>query len=199
MVANLKQKNENKTTRESDFVALIAAILPYYFRHDIYVIAPESWGNDVGGRTKRIDFVISQISLHQTPDYEYGQPVPNLMVESKNTTATSWRKLCDDQLWDEADSVKNPEGRMWVMANIGFKTCFFHFNVTGYTTGMKEFINFSPLNLRNLSPEDLKYMDIVPVIDPEDGTIKVIPWDLGNEDHQVYIHEMFLHVRNNLP
>lgn len=197
MVSNLKEKNLRKESREADFVALIAAILPYYFAHDRYIITPETWGTDEDERNKRIDFVVSQISLSQTPNYVYGQPIPNLIVECKNTIAISWWKLCKDQLWDEASSVKNVEGKMWVIANIGFKICFFHFDVTDYTNGSDDFVNFSPLNLRNLSAEDLEYMDIKPVFDSVNGQIKVIAWDIVNLDHQDFIQEMFLHIRNN--
>lgn len=67
----------------------MAAILAGICPHDKFVIAPEVWGNDTGGRTKRIDFVVSTVYTSRDGTFEYGEIIPRLMVESKNHTAIS--------------------------------------------------------------------------------------------------------------
>lgn len=81
-----------------------------------------------------------------------------------------------------------------MVANIGFYICFFRFDVTDYTSGSDAFRNFSPLNPRNWTEEDLNYLDIFPVLESINGrdVIQAIPLNIGNENHQAYIEEMFL-------
>lgn len=68
------------------------------------------------------------------------------------------KKACD-QLWEQADSHKNEEGKLWVIAQIGFEMCVFNFNVTKYVK-RGDFEHFSPLNLNNWSTQDLEFMKV---------------------------------------
>ena len=122
------------------------------------------------------------------------------MYECKNKSAISWWKLADDQLWEQADSHKNKDGKLWVIGQIGFEMCVFNFDVTNYHN-RGEFEHFSPLNLNNWSLNDLDYLNIDCIdrtINNQD-TILVIKWRLDEPEHHKYIHDMFNYIRRNNP
>ena len=50
-----------------------------------------------------------------------------------------------DQLWDKADVLKQENGRLWVMAQIGFEICLFEFDVLKYPSSSGDYQNFIPL------------------------------------------------------
>lgn len=135
------------------------------------------------------DEVIGDFSLLQD---KFGEFIPKAMVECKNKSTKSWKALCKEQLWYEAASIKDDKGQMKVIAVIGFKICFFLWDLYNYRDGMEEFDNFNAMNPGSYTEEHLAELDVKPVIDSITGKIRAIPWDLSNEDHHIYIEKMFL-------
>lgn len=152
MIRNLQtRQREHEKLFESDFTRVMGAILPHYFVYvQGWVIAPEIWSDD----KRRSDFVICLVNLIHGIIPPYGHSIPKVMVEGKLPSAIPWNKLCKDQLWYQADSLKNDEGKLWVIGQIGYYVCIFRFDVNNYIES-EWFKNFSPLNLHNFSPEDL--------------------------------------------
>jgi len=198
LIINLKKRQVKKELLfESDYSRIIGAIIPHYFKYDDnYTISPEIWSDD----RRRADFVISETYLNQNGNYPYGHSIPVLMVESKNRGAIPWKDLASNQLWNEADSLKNDDGRLWVIGQIGFTICFFHFDILNYNKS-EWFTNFQPLNLINFSDEDLDRLKIKHITESigNDDVLQVIEWRLDIYSHHIYIHEMFEHISNNAP
>lgn len=112
------------------------------------------------------------------------------------------KNLCKDQLWNQADSLKNEDGRLWVIGQIGFYVCIFRFDVLKYQES-EWFRNFSPLNLNNLSPEDLDKLKILHITESVDNSTRdltmVIQWDLRKQNQYKYIDEMLSYIVRNNP
>lgn len=197
-INNIKVKYANKNTLfESDFSAMLAAILPYYFKlKGGWVIAAEIWSND----KYRSDFVVFLPYILPGNPSKYGQPIPRLMCESKYPSAVPWKDLVKEQLWNKANSVSEDyKGKLWVIGQIGFYVCIFRFDVTDYYYS-DWFTNFSPLNLRNLNEHDLDYLEvqfITESISNHIDVIQVIQWDLREKAHHEYINEMLEHIATN--
>lgn len=174
----------------------MAAIFPYYYPYDLnYTIAPEIWSNN---RVKP-DFSIWKTNINKNGLIPYGHSTPVVLAECKIRVGVSWWVLINTQLWNKADSLKNNDGKLWVIAQIGFEVCF-HFDIPNYLDS-ETYINFSPLNLNNLSQKDLSEMWVQYITERISSTdvIQVIKWRLDDPDFHSYIHDMFLHVSRNNP
>lgn len=109
----------------SDYTRLMTAILPYYFNYSNgWIISPEVWGNTNWSTKSRSDLVISQTDLDINSD-NYGGLLPKVMIEIKQKNQVYWEIYVKDQLWKQADSLKNEEGKIWVIAIRGLEICFF--------------------------------------------------------------------------
>lgn len=198
MIGDLKtRQRQHENLFESDFTRVMAAILPHYFVYDQgWVIAPEIWSDD----KRRSDFVVSVVNTLRHGRIPYGHSIPKVMVEGKAPSAIPWSKLCKDQLWDQADSLKNDDGKLWVIGQIGYYVCIFRFDVLNYRES-EWFRNFSPLNLHRFSPEDLDELEIKHITESVDNNTRdvtmVIQWDLRQEDQYKYIHEMLSYIVTN--
>jgi len=198
LISNLKTRyNTGEKLFESDYSRIMAAILPNYFVYNQHFsIGPEIWSDD----KRKSDFVVCSTFLNRNGRLPYGHNTPIVMVECKNRAAISWWLLCKDQLWDQSDSLKNNDGRLWVIGQIGFEVCFFRFDVLNFR-GSENYCNFSPLNLRNLSELELLQQGIEYLVESVEfvDVIQVIKWRLDVPNHHAYIHEMFLHISNHQP
>ncbi len=196
IITNLKNRDKSKENLfESDYSIIIGAILPYYFEYrKNWVLAPEIWSLD----KRRSDFVLTKTLLSHNRPYLYGHSFAHLMVECKRKHAVSWIKLVPEQLWNQADSFKNDDGKLWVIGQIGFEICFFRFDVTKYMES-ETFANFSPLNLERFHDADLDYLNILHVTESVNNIeiLQVIQWRLDDEHHHRYIHNMLVHISNN--
>lgn len=177
---------------------MLAAILPHYFKEtDGWIIAPEIRAN---GKRKS-DFVVFLPDILPNSNWSYGTPVPRLMCESKLPSAIPWEKLVKEQLWDQATAVSEDfDGKLWVIAQIGFYVCVYRFDLTDYGDS-DWFTNFSPLNLRYFNERDLDYLEIKYVVESinNEDVIQVIKWDLRESTHHQYIDEMLAHIAINNP
>ena len=64
------------------------------------------------------------------------------------------------------------------------------------------YTNFSPLNLRNLSEQQLINQNIRYITELDSNNvnvIRVIKWRFDNPQHHIYINEMFNHIVTNNP
>lgn len=184
---------------ESDFSRLLGAMLPHYFKYDNgWIIAPEIWSLD----KRKSDFVVSKTNINRHGPKAYGESIIKLMAESKKPIIISWQELVKEQLWNQAESLMNDEGRLWVIGQIGYYICFFKFDIQKYNES-EFFRNFSPVNLRNFTPEQLDDFKILHITESLwDGVnsrdvIQVIQWDVRNTDNRQYIDEMFIHIMTN--
>lgn len=197
-ISNIKEKHTDKVILfESDYYAILAAILKHYFKDTGWVIAPEYWFND----KRRSDFVVFLPYIGQLPGIRYGEPIPKLMCESKSPSAIPWKDLVKEQLWNQASTVcEDHGGKLWVIAQIGFYICIFRFDLTEYTDS-DWFTNFSPLNLKDWSEEDLDELEIKYIPESINGEdiIQVIQWDLREKHQYDYIHKMLVHITENDP
>lgn len=130
----------------------------------------------------------------------YGYSTRMVMYECKRKNAISWWKLLDNQLWEQADSSKNTDGKLWVITQIGFELCVLKFDILNYLD-WEEYRNFCPLNLNNSSKKDLEYNEyryIEKKVNNVD-TIIVIRWRLDVPEHHLFIHEMLNYISKNNP
>ena len=171
---------------EGDYSIIMSAILPYYF-HIIHnrplIITPE------------FNF---QENLH--PDYtvfliKYNpfSIGPFLISEIKSKTGDSWNKLLD-QMWSQCDVSKNQSGKIWAVGQKGLEICLFRFDLTIFQNQEPDFYtNFEPLNLSNLTSDQLAHLGVQYKLCDDNGTqrIGLIKWRLDNQNHWPYIHNMF--------
>lgn len=100
-----------------------------------------------------------------------------------------------DQAWEQADLVKNPNGRIWVIIQRDFELCIFKFDVTHFTSN-GDFVNFKPLNLHRFSEKDLIEIDTNPLVEVINNQrrIQVIRWKLNDDNHHGYLDEMLNYI-----
>lgn len=201
LIDDLKRRYDNRELLfESDYSRIMAAILPYYYPYGLnFTIAPEIWAED---RVKP-DFTVCITELSRNGSVGYGHSTPVLMVECKKRGAVSWWVLVKDQLWNQADALKNDRGRLWVVAQIDLVICFFHFDVLNHTyPDYDTYRNFSPLNLNNFDEEDRRNLGIgylAESVSSDRNVIQVIQWRLDDPAHQRYLHDMFDHITRHNP
>lgn len=198
LIEELKNRqNNHEHLFESDYSLILGAILPHYFKfNNNVVISPEMWSND----KRRSDYVASKINVNRNAIVPYGHATPLLMAECKKRWAISWANLVKDQLWNQADSLKNAENKLWVIGLIGFEICVFKFDLLNYNWS-NTFTNFSPVNLNNFSIEDLDELEIKHVSESigRIDVIQVIQWRLDDNTHHIYIHNMLDYISKNNP
>lgn len=140
---------------ECDYSRITSVLLPFYFRYeDNWCISPE-W---VATENHRPDYTVFEVCL--VPGNLYGECTPYLIAEIKNKAAISWWMLMENQLWEQADKLKQDNGRLWVMAQIGFEICLFKFDVTRYPSYSGNYENFMPLLPNGWGKADLDYLGI---------------------------------------
>lgn len=186
--------------KESEFSKIMFAIIPYYFKYNNnYTFSPEVWNDNSFNRIGRCDGMLTLTDINQNSPH-YGYSLRMVMYECKRKNAISWWKLLDDQLWEQADSSKNKDGKLWVIAQIGFELCVFKFDILNYLDG-EEYRNFCPLNINNWSKQDLEYNDIRYIEKKVNNvdTIVVIKWRLDVPEHHLFIHEMLNYISRNNP
>lgn len=197
LIDNLKRRQNNEKLFESDYFRVMGAILPHYFTYNRnYTISPEIWSEG----ERKSDFVVAKTYLGRGDNLDYGHSIPVVMVESKNRGAIPWKDLAKDKFWNQTDCLKNDDGRLWIIGQIGFTICFIRFDLLNYTNS-EWFRNFSPLNLKNFNEDDLDYLEIKYISESIDNNniLQVIEWKLDEPSHYQYIHEMFEHILNNDP
>ena len=199
-ITNITERHKEKNKLfESDFSALLAAILPHYFEYTKgWVIAPEIWSND----KRKSDLVVFLPNTIQNSRLRYGEPVPHLMCESKLPSGIPWKDLVKEQLWNQASTVSEDYGgKLWVIGQIGFFICIFRFDLVKYNDSLW-FTNFSPLNINNFTEQDLDYLEIKYIMESNsnnENILQVIQWDLRETSQYRYIDEMLLHITRNDP
>ena len=189
----------NIGTKESDFTAIIFAIINYKLDNSVEIISPESWNDNDYNRTGRCDGLVCRVNLDkQSPSY--GSRIPRIMFEGKNHGARGWNYIFKNQIWEQTDATKNPNGRNWALVLKGFEVCVFWFDVTMYTD-RGDFENFKPLNLNNWSEQDLIYIGADPLVETINGTkyIQVIRWKLNDSTHWSYIEAMIDYILRHNP
>ncbi len=125
---------------ESEYTRLICAILPYYFKHDSgFILYPEVWGDTFWSQGAKSDLVIGKTDLSNKSSDDYGKSLPKVMIEVKKQKVVSWEMLVKEQLWNQADSLKDKYGKIWVIAMKGLEICIFRFDVTDYPDNTKHF------------------------------------------------------------
>lgn len=186
----------NFSTKESDFTSLMFSILSYYTDPQYLILSPEAWNDNRFNRKGRCDGLVSAINLDPSaPLPEYGSRIPRIMYEAKKHAGTGWEKLMKEQAWEQADSVKNENGRIWVIIQRGFELCVFKFDILRFN-GRGDFTNFKPLNLNGFSESDLIELDAQPLVKVVNNNryIQVIRWKLNDDTHHRYIHEMLSYI-----
>lgn len=196
MVQNIKNRN---LVYEDEISRLTSIILPYYFPFDTWYISPEQ----VWGQNWKPDYTIWKPDFSPGPGY--GRSLTHVLVEIKRPVSSggvSWNKLLE-QGWDQADSAKKSNGRLWFIGQRGFEFCVFKFDVLNYpsTPETDGYTNFMPLNLHHWTINDLQHMDIKyhSVIINGVEEIRVIKWRLDDRSHAMYLHEMLEYIRNHEP
>lgn len=203
LIAHLQSRVRNPyhPLKESDFSKLMFAILPYYFKYiNNYTISPEMWNDNFWNRIGRSDGIVALTNL-DINDPKYGCPLAKVMYECKNKSRISWTRLCDNQLWEQADANKNNHGRLWVIGQIGFKVCVFKFDVLNQRNRNNPFEHFTPLNLNNFTRQDLDFLGIkyqYETINNRDN-ILAISLRLDDQDHYHFIHDMLDFISKNDP
>lgn len=202
LIERLQHKVGNwQDIKESDFSQIMFSIIPYYYKYqNNYTFSPEMWDSNPFNRRNRSDGLVIQPVIRRDTRMPYGFSNVLVMYECKSHTATTWNKLAKDQLWEQADSNKNIDGKLWVIGQIGFEVCVFRFDVLNYED-REDFTHFCPLNLMNLSEDDLNYLDALPVVENigNNRVIQAIKWKLNDVGHHGYIHGMLDYISKNDP
>lgn len=192
----LKQFNNNDL-RECDYSKMLAIALPQFFPLiDGWFITAEFvlTGNYAP------DYLVGKIVT--TPGPNYGKSVNHLVVETKKKGAVSWQYLMKDQLFNQCEAAKLPNGRIFCIALIGFEICFFEFDITKHDSPSDAFTGFNPINLHDWKEEDFDILEIELIVETTNFTtdiIKVIKWRMDNPNHHGYIMEMFEYIKTNTP
>lgn len=186
-----------KKIYEDQVSRLTSIILPYYFPFDTWFISPEQ----VWGQNWRPDYTIWKPNLTVGPNF--GDSIPHVLVEIKRPVSSggvSWHVLLN-QGWDQADSAKNPDGKLWFIGQRGFEFCVFRFDVLRYPSNIDGYRNFMALNLHNWTKQDFDQMDIKVHTDFVNNVeqIRVIKWRLDDKSHAMYLHEMLSYIKSHNP
>lgn len=183
---------------EDEVSRLTNILLSYYFPYvNGWCIAPEQ----NAGSNYHPDYTVSRVDL--TAGEKYGRAIPHIAVEVKRPVSdggVSWKVLLN-QVWNAADASKHEiTGRIWVIGQRGFEICFFIFDPLQYEDS-RDYTNFIPLNLNQWSAEDFKHFNIKVKTENIHGQteVRVIYWRLDDVYQSRYIHDMFIHVSNNMP
>ena len=190
------QTNDGYNTRECDYYKIMALALPQFFNYiNNWCLVSEY--NLAGNYSP--DYLVSIINI--TPVLDYGSTSDLLSCEIQNHAAVSWWVIMKDQLWDQTDAAKHEDGTFWVVAQIGFKICFFRFNVNGCPSSSDIYTNFSFLNLYNFTIDDLIDLKIKYITETTNSviSIRVIKWRWDDQNQLKYIEAMFNHINNNRP
>ena len=186
MIRDVAHKETQEIIWEGDYSRLTSVLLAYYFhvtRNRYWVIAPEfNKREDVTP-----DYTIFLVALNPYNVFSH------VVVEVKSKTGQSWAKLLE-QMWTQADVNKYENGKLWAIGQKGLEICIFRFNVLQFQhTTPYHFVNFEPLNLGNLSREQLTNMGANCVVYFDNGIprIGLIKWRLHNPNHWPYINHMF--------
>lgn len=187
---------------ECDYAVLSAALFAIYFPLDWtpsplpayqWVIVPEY--NHL--ERNHPDFTLFKVGNNNPSAIDI-----HAVFELKSRSGDSWYKLLE-QMYGQADVAKNPLGRLWAVGQKGLEICFFNFDVLKNEDEQRdEFTSFDCLNLHGFSAEDLKKLGVafLTTTNKEGSTrIAVIKWRLDDIRHQSYIHDMFIHIKNNDP
>lgn len=176
---------------------LTSIILPYYFNYDTWFISPEQ----VWGQNWRPDYTIWKVNLTQGP--YFGKSIAHVLVEIKRPVSSgglSWHKLLE-QGWDQADSAKNTDGKLWFIGQRGFEFCVFRFDVFNYPSNIEGYTNFMPLNLHNWTKQDFDHMNIDVITETVNNVevIRIIKWRLDDKTHAMFLHEMLSYIESHNP
>jgi len=137
MINNLKAKvRDKRPLLECDYSRITSVILPYFFPYSRnWCISPE-W---VATENHKPDYTVFTVNLQS------GICSPYLIVEVKNRVAISWWRLMRNQLWDQAVNLKQGNGKLLVIGQIGFEICFFEFDLAKYPSSSGDYTNFTPI------------------------------------------------------
>lgn len=197
MINNLKSKEKGKQhILECDYSRITSVLLPFYFPYtDNWCISPE-W---VANENHRPDYTVFEVCL--VPGNSYGECTPHLIAEIKNKAAISWWALMRNQVWDQADMLKQENGRLLVMAQIGFEVCLFKFDILKYHSHSGDYENFMPLLPDGWGKEDLDELDIKYITETTNNVeeIRVVKWRLDDPYQASFIHDLFELVRTTRP
>ena len=119
----------------------MSGILPYYYhtaKRTNSVITPEF--NYLENRHP--DYTIFLITTNPYKAEIWA------VIELKSKNGDSWAKLLE-QLWDQADSAKMSNGKLWAIGQKGLEICIFEFDVSKFKEQKPDYYtNFNPLNLQ---------------------------------------------------
>lgn len=204
LIINLVNKlQQNIIPWESEIYKISSSLLNHYYPmgHN-WVVSHQQQVTDQ--YVKKIpDHTVNYINLiHNDPGY--GNTYPHIQVEVKRpstsfNTKELWANTLE-QMWDQCDFSKNNDGKIWAIVIIGKYISFFNFNVAddGHSSDSR-YDNFNCLNLENKNYYELLSLGIECDVDIIRGTylLNVIKWDMSNPRHTNFIHNMFIHLRDN--
>lgn len=180
---------DNLPIKESDFTAVLFALLPHYIdKSRFVVVVPEAWNNNIFNRIGRCDGIIGTICIDPNDGfYSFGSIKAEIMYEAKTLAGKGWNALMEDQVWEQSDARKNPDGRLWVIVQRGFEICIFKYDSRRFYN-WSNFRNFKPMNLKGLSFEDFMEIEAISLVEDVNNrpVIKVIRWKLNDELHRVH-------------
>ena len=98
-----------------------SVLLNYYFPlPNNWCICPE-W---VAKENYKPDYSIFQLLNNGNVVYFN---IPYVILEVKQWGVISWENLISNQLYNQADALKDSNGRLWVIGQRGLEICFFFY------------------------------------------------------------------------
>lgn len=200
-IHDTQKKCSDGHTLEADFTRIMFLLLPFFLTYNPnFVFIPEVWVEHQNNGLKRCDGLAYVVRTQA--GVGYGTQDNKIVYEGKNRFAISWRALLSDQLWSQADSFRQ-NGKIWVIASIGFEMCVFTYDVLKYTDRGEDYRNFNPVRPNSCitwTPKDFEWIDAEVITAPNNpNLITVIKWKLNDPAHHPFIHDILHHISTNNP
>lgn len=186
-----KEKESLGGIGQTDYQRIIIAMMPYFLYNTYYTFLPEF----VTAASKPI-YLLCRVET------EVGQKYGNLEVRAlyngRTEHRTSWPSFIQE-LAVIADTHKNLDNKLWVIATRGFNFCAFKYDKFNYLD-QGTFSNFEPLNLAGWTKAELARAKIEYLVAPgKPEIITVINWRLDDQGHQELISDMLSYISSHNP
>lgn len=186
LIHSIKEKESNGNSTQADYHRIIIATMPYFLYGTDNTFLPEflTKGSMPIYLLSRVETVVEQ---------EYGKLERRALYTGRREERSAWPSFLTEAR-NLADSYKNRDNKLWIIATRGFNFCAFRYNSMDYLD-RGSFSNLDPLNLGGWTKEDLAKAKIEYLVAPDNpDIITVINWRLDNPEHQIIINNMLYYI-----
>jgi len=197
LIRDTRRRQDLIKLQECDYSRIMSAILPLYFygQPHNWIITPEF----NFAEANYPDYTMFLVTTDGAGNTVF---LPKVVTEIKSKTGQSWGELLE-QMWSQANGAKDSNGRIWAIGQKGMEFCVFRFDVLRFGDQIPHYCtHYEPLNLANLSEAQLIDLGVTFEYASTDGgpnRLGIIKWKFNFPEHEVYIHNMLDHIRNNRP